>query len=160
MSPFVDGDEWLGGVAGSVGRLWSVTLAAWFRASAGKPPKAGGFPPNTLPGPDTDLTFRTRPGSTTTTPSTITRHNTATAYDETRPHHHTRTRKATALERDPDNPTQPTTTPSPPRNPNRNKTNRSTPRQPNHPPAAHDESRHEIGLSIPPTQSSACPAAP
>src|SRR6266545_5835111 len=39
----------LGWVVGYVGRLWSVTLAGWFRASAGKRPKAGHFPPNTPP---------------------------------------------------------------------------------------------------------------
>src|SRR6266540_3958431 len=48
-SPEVVVAYFVGWVVGYVGRLWSVTLARWFRASAGKRPKAGRFPPNTPP---------------------------------------------------------------------------------------------------------------
>jgi hypothetical protein len=46
-------------VVGFFGRLWSVTLAGWFRASDGKPPKAG-LSTDNPPAPGTDLTTRTR----------------------------------------------------------------------------------------------------
>src|SRR6266511_433191 len=48
-SPEVVVAYFVGWVVGYVGRLWSVTLARWFRASAGKPPKAGRFPTRTPP---------------------------------------------------------------------------------------------------------------
>src|SRR6266508_2335521 len=48
-SPEVVVAYFVGWVVGYVGRLWSVTLARWFRASAGKRPKAGRFPTRTPP---------------------------------------------------------------------------------------------------------------
>ena len=48
-SPEVVVAYFVGWVVGYVGRLWSVTLAPGFRASAGKRPKAGRFPPRTPP---------------------------------------------------------------------------------------------------------------
>src|SRR6266508_6000471 len=48
-SPEVVVAYFVGWVVGYVGRLWSVTLARWFRASAGKRPKAGHFPTRTPP---------------------------------------------------------------------------------------------------------------
>ena len=74
----------LGWVVGYVGRLWSVTLARWFRASAGKRPKAGHFPPGTPPALYPDLTRRTRPGATKATPATVTHRLYSTVTDETR----------------------------------------------------------------------------
>src|SRR6266542_2303318 len=48
-SPEVVVAYFVGWVVGYVGRLWSVTLAPGFRASAGKRPKAGRFPTRTPP---------------------------------------------------------------------------------------------------------------
>src|SRR6266508_6005683 len=55
-SPEVVVAYFVGWVVGYVGRLWSVTLARWFRASAGKRPRAGRFPPGTPPALYPDLT--------------------------------------------------------------------------------------------------------
>src|SRR6266498_4829902 len=71
-------------MVGYVGRLWSVTLARWFRATAGKRPTAGRFPPGTPPALYPDLTRRTRPGATKATPATVTHRLYSTVTDETR----------------------------------------------------------------------------
>ena len=90
-SPFVGGRGiiWRGGWV----RRTPVVgcLGGWLGASVGKPPKAGGFPPIPLPHFAPDLTFRTRPGTTITTPSTVTtpQHRT-TPNDERNPAYHIR----------------------------------------------------------------------
>jgi hypothetical protein len=98
-SPFVGGCEWLGGVVGSVGRLWSVTLAGWLRASVGKPPRAGGFPPNTpsrtWSGPHQPYPDR----STTTRPAAVTAANARTPRPERKAVSGVPTRKSPARTR-------------------------------------------------------------
>src|SRR6266545_6215939 len=132
--------EW---VVGYVGRLWSVTLARWFRASAGKRPKAGHFPTRTppalYPGPHPPYPTRSDKGHPRRSPTAARQRHRRKARPP-----HIPARRGPRAGTEPRDPTQPTSPPSsPPRHPSRE------PYQPTDPGPTRPQNRNNAhGLAV------------